>query len=56
MVRVKSFEAILNTIDETYKNRGMIWDAEMVPYCGGVYRIRNRIGQIIDEKLARWCS
>jgi hypothetical protein len=53
MVRVKSFEAILNTIDETYKNRGMIWDAEMVPYCGGVYRIRNRIRQIIDEKTGK---
>jgi len=53
MVRVKSFDAILNTIDEDYKNRGMVWDAEMVPYCGGVFRVRNRIKQIIDEKTGK---
>jgi hypothetical protein len=53
MVRVKSFEEILNTIDADYKNRGMKWDAEMVPYCGGVYKVRNRIRQIIDEKTGK---
>jgi len=53
MVRVKDFDAILNTIDENYKNRGMVWDAEMVPYCGGVYRVRNRISQIIDDKTGK---
>ncbi len=53
VVRVKSFDAILGTIDEDYKNRGMKWDAEMVPYCGGVYKIRSRIKQIIDEKTGK---
>ena len=43
MVRVKSFAAILNTIDGNYKNRGMKWDAEMVPYCGA------RIGYGIES-------
>jgi hypothetical protein len=53
LVRVKSFDAILNTIDEDYKNRGMKWDAEMVPYCGGVYRVQNRIRQVVDEKTGK---
>lgn len=53
MVRVKSFNFIRTTIDENYKNRGMKWDAEMVPYCGGVYRVRKRVSQIIDEKTGK---
>ncbi len=50
LVRVKSFEAILETIDWDYYNRGLRWDAEMAPYCGGVYRVRRRVSHIIDEK------
>lgn len=53
LVRVKSHDAILNTIDETYQNRGMRWDAEMVPYCGGTYHVRQRVQQIIDEKTGK---
>jgi hypothetical protein len=53
LVRVKSFDAILNTIDHDYYNRGMRWDAEMVPYCGGTYRVHQRVQQIIDEKTGK---
>lgn len=53
LVRVKSFEAILETIDWDYYNRGLRWDAEMAPYCGGVYRVRKRVRQIIDEKTGK---
>src|SRR5208283_696100 len=31
LVRVKSHQAILDTIDESNKNRGLYFDAEMVP-------------------------
>ena len=27
-----------------------MWDAEMVPYCGGTYRVLKRVSRIIDEK------
>ena len=27
----------------------MRWDAEMVPYCGGTYRVRTRVSKIVDE-------
>ena len=52
-VRVKNFDAILDTIDDRYTNRGMKWDAEMVPYCGGVYQVRQRVQQIVDEKTGK---
>lgn len=53
LVRVRSFDEILETIDWDYYNRGLRWDAEMVPYCGGVYRVRKRVRQIIDEKTGK---
>jgi len=53
LVRVKSFEEILRTVDVENKNRGMIWDAEMVPYCGGTYRVLRRVTKIINEKTGK---
>ena len=53
MVRVKSFESILGTIDCEYRNRGMKWDAEMVPYCNRVFRVRKRVQKLIDEKTGK---
>lgn len=51
LVRVKSYGEILATIS-TYnnRNRGLYFDAEMVPYCGGVYRVRSRVERFLDEK------
>jgi hypothetical protein len=53
MVRVKSHEDILKTVDDAAMNRGMLWDAEMVPYCGGTYRVLKRVTKIIDEKSGK---
>lgn len=50
LVRVKSYEEILATIDKDNKNRGLLFDAEMVPYCGGVFRVRSSIERFVDEK------
>lgn len=49
LVRVKSHREILRTLNVDSKNRGMTWDAEMVPYCGGTYRVLSRVTQIINE-------
>src|SRR5882724_11972617 len=38
LVRVKPHTEILGTLNTSRRNRGMGWDAEMVPYCGGTYR------------------
>lgn len=53
LVRVKSYDAILSTLDTNNKNRGMRFDAEAVPYCGGTYRVRSRVERIIDEKTGK---
>ncbi|HET9232492.1 MAG TPA: hypothetical protein VFO00_14490 [Vitreimonas sp.] len=50
LVRVKSYEEILKTIDRDGMNRGLFFDAEMVPYCGGVFRVRARVDKFINEK------
>ena len=39
LVRVKSHEEILATLNERNRNWGLCFDAEMVPYCGGDYRV-----------------
>ncbi|MEY4385613.1 MAG: hypothetical protein RLY20_896 [Verrucomicrobiota bacterium] len=49
-VRVKSYDEILKTLDEHNKNKGMYFDAEMVPHCGRVFRIHKRVTKIVNEK------
>jgi hypothetical protein len=50
LVRIKSYEEILATLDTNNKNAGMAFDGEQMPYCGGVYRVRVRVEKFIDEK------
>jgi hypothetical protein len=56
LVRVKSYDAILRTLDTNSKNRGLAFDAELVPYCGGSYRVRSRVSHFIDEKTGKMSS
>jgi len=53
LVRIRSYDEILNTLDETNHNRGMWFDAEMVPYCGKSYRVLDRVNSIVDEKTGK---
>ena len=53
LVRVKSHQEILKTVDRSNRNRGMYWDAELVPYCGGTYRVLQRVSRVIDEKTGK---
>ena len=50
LVRVKPLPDILATIGADNYNRGLFFDAEMVPFCGKTYRVRTRIEKFIDEK------
>jgi hypothetical protein len=56
LVRLKSYKEILATVDDNNLNRGLAFDAELVPYCGGVYRVRARINNFIDEKTGKMRS
>lgn len=53
LVKVKSYQAILETLNTESKNRGLYFDAEMVPYCGGMYRVNDRLLKFLDEKTGK---
>jgi hypothetical protein len=48
-VEVRSAKEIAPTVDETGKTRGLAFDWEMKPFCGGRYRVQDRVERIIDE-------
>ena len=56
LVRVKSYGEILATLDTKTNHRGLKWDAELVPYCGGTYRVKARVDRFLDEKTGRLMS
>jgi len=49
-VRVKSQEEIQATLDGGQKNRGLLFDVEMLPYCGRTLRVLQKVEKIIDER------
>lgn len=50
-VRVKSHREIRATLSRTTgRNRGLWFDIEMVPYCGQVFRVAERVDKIINEE------
>jgi hypothetical protein len=53
LVRVKSYDDILATLNSSNKNAGLFFDAELVPYCGGTYRVKARVHQFIDEATGK---
>jgi hypothetical protein len=50
VVRVRPYQDILQTIDGKNQNRGMGFDAEMVPYCGKLFRVQTRVEKFVDER------
>ena len=53
LVQVRSKEEILATLDKDQKNRGLWFDSEMLPYCGGIYQVLKRVHRIIDERTGK---
>ena len=53
LVEVRSKEEIMATLDKDQRNRGLWFDSEMLPYCGGIYRVLRRVHHIIDEKTGK---
>jgi hypothetical protein len=53
LVRVKPYREILATLNTENKNRGLYFDGEAVPYCGGTFRVRTRLKTYIDEKTGK---
>jgi hypothetical protein len=53
LVRIKSKEEILKTLNAKLLNRGMGFDAEMSRFCGRTARVARRVDHIIDERTGR---
>ena len=50
VVRVRSKQEILSTLDGWRRYRGCRFMEEMWKYCGGEYRVLKRVNHILDEK------
>lgn len=53
LVEVKSLDEIVATLDPDQRNRGLYFDQEMTPFCGGRFAVRSRVNRIINEKTGR---
>ena len=53
LMRVKSKEEIMQTLDAGLLNRGMGFDTEMVRFCGREARVVRRVDRVIDERTGR---
>jgi len=53
LVRVKSYTEILATVDVGLSNRGLTFDAELVPFCGKVFRVSTSVERFVDEKTGK---
>jgi hypothetical protein len=53
LVRIKSKDDIVATLDYTNRNRGLTFEDEMVEYCGRTARVAARVERLIDEKTGR---
>lgn len=53
LVRIKSKEEILATLDANLLNRGMGFELEMARYCGQTARVARRVDRCLDEKTGQ---
>jgi len=53
LVEVRSIEEIVSTLNRENRNRGLLFDGEMTPYCGGIYRVLRRVNRIINENTGK---
>jgi hypothetical protein len=53
LVRIKSKEEIVATLDANLLNRGMGFEMEMARYCGQTARVARRVDRCLDEKTGR---
>jgi hypothetical protein len=53
LVEVRSKDEIMATLGPNNKNRGLIFDFEMLPYCGRRARVLKKVERIIEEHTGR---
>jgi len=50
LVRVRPYDEILATLDTRLSNRGLWFDAELVPFCGKTFRVSTSVERFVDER------
>ncbi len=53
LVQVRSKEEIMLTINKRFRNKGLSFDVEMVPFCGRTFRVLSRVERLIDDKTGK---
>ena len=53
LVQVRSKEEIIATLDKHRRNRGLLFDGEMLRYCDGIFTVLRRVDRIIDERTGK---
>jgi len=53
LVEIKSKTEITATLDRHNRNRGLLFDREMVRYCGSRARVLSRATRIVDERTGK---
>jgi hypothetical protein len=53
LVRIRSKEEIMRTLNGDLLNRGLGFDAEMLRFCGRTARVARRVERIVDERTGR---
>ena len=52
-VQVKSRDEIAETLTPKGRNRGLWFDREMLPYCGGTFRVRRLIQRFVNDQTGK---
>ncbi len=53
LVSVKPYREILKTLDFRWRNCGLYFDGEMVPFTERRYKVHRRLNKIIDERTSK---
>jgi len=56
LVRIRSRQEIVRTLDVNNSNRGLSFDPEMVTFCGRQARVLRRVERVVDEPTGRLLS
>lgn len=50
LVEIKSFDEIKQTLDVGGRNKGLLFDSDMIQFCGKRFRVKNRLDKMILER------
>ena len=52
-VQVRSKVEIMRTLNQKHRNRGLLFDVEMLPFCGKTFRVLRRVERLIDDRTGK---